>query len=104
MSILDSLLGGSSNDEQSTDSSSQTQDLDSVFATNPTAGLHASDILHSSESSSDGSDESSFTGIGDVGLDLSAPTLLGISSSSSDDQFSSRDSDGGGGGLLGGLI
>ena len=99
MSILDNLLGGG-NDEQGTDSSSGSQDLDSVFATNSDAGFHASDILHSSE----GSDESSFTGIGEIGLDLSAPTLLGISSSSSDEQFSSRDSDGDSGGLLGGLI
>jgi hypothetical protein len=90
MSILDSLLGGS-NDGQSTDSSSSSRDLDTVLATSPGVGLHASDILQSS----DGTDGSSLTGIGEVGLDLSAPTLLGISSSSSDD---------GDGGLLGGLI
>lgn len=107
MSILDSILGGGGSDEQSTNSSSQTQDFDSVFATSPASDLQISDVLQSSDSSSDedGTDSSSFTGIGDVGLDLSAPTLLGISSSSSDEQFSSRDSDGnGGGGLLGGLI
>ncbi|MCX7317997.1 MAG: hypothetical protein NT113_00335, partial [Hyphomicrobiales bacterium] len=62
----------------------------------------ASDILHSSNSDGGDGDSSSFTGIGDLGLGLSAPTLIGVSSSSDSQDYSSTDSNDGG--LLGGLL
>ena len=65
---------------------------------NPQLGLHASDVLHA-ESSDDG-DSSSITGIGDIGLGVAAPTVVGVNASS--DQSSMGDDDGGG--LLGGLL
>jgi hypothetical protein len=105
MSILDQLLGGSDQENANTSS----HDSDFNFATDPNFGLDASDILHSSNWEQDsnggnGSDmeASDFTGIGDLGIDLSAPTLIGSSSSS--DEASYQDSDGGHGGLLGGLL
>lgn len=74
--------------------------FDSVIGTAPSFGFQASDILHSQES--DDGDSSSFTGIGDIGLGFSAPTLVGVSSSSESQDYSSSDDNGGG--LLGGLL
>ena len=100
MSILDQLLGGS--DQESANMNSEGQNFD--FATNPNFGFHASDVLHSSShEEDDGDSESSeFTGIGDIGLDLAAPTVIGVSSSS--DSSSWQETDGDSGGLLGGLL
>lgn len=97
MSILDNLLGGGngSNEQSSADS------FESVIGTSPGLGFHASDVLHASSSEGDDGDSSEFTGIGDIGLDFSAPTVIGLSGSS--EQSSSGDSDSGGG-LLGGLL
>lgn len=97
MSILDDILGGGGDGSQS---SSNSFDLGSVIGTNPSFGLSASDVLHS-ESSDDG-DTESFTGIGDLGIGLSAPTVVGVNASS--ESSSASESDDGGGGLLGGLL
>jgi hypothetical protein len=86
------------NDDVQFNSSSSS--FDSVVGTAPSFGFQASDILHSQES--DDGDSSSFTGIGDIGLGFSAPTLIGVSGSNdSQDYSSSSESDGG---LLGGLL
>ncbi len=100
MSILDDLLGGSND---STEISSNSSEFSGVIGTNPGLGLGLSDVLKFSDSSSDGEDmdSTSFTGIGDLGLGLSAPTLIGVSGSS--DNVSASETDGGGG-LLGGLL
>lgn len=100
MSILDQLLGGSDSESASTESNETNVD----FGTSPDFGLDLSDVLHSSSHESDEGDveSSEFTGIGDLGLDLSAPTFLGISSSSDSSSVESSDSDNGG--LLGGLL
>lgn len=105
MSIIDNILGGGG-DQQNTDYSNDQNTFDSVFATNPNAGFDASDILHSQSSEHDGSDseQDSFTGIGDIGFDVSAPTVVGVSTSNSSEQYSNSESDDNGGGLLGGLL
>lgn len=100
MSILDQLLGGS--DRESASTNSDMNDFD--FAANPDFGFAASDILHSSSAESDGDDSemSEFTGIGDIGLGLSSPIMIGTSSSSESASVENSDSDSGG--LLGGLL
>jgi hypothetical protein len=105
MSILDQLLGGG--DRESTNVNSDSSTFDSIIGTNPGLGLNASDVLQSSNFSQDddGDVESNeFTGIGDLGLGFSAPTLIGISSSNDSMSASQSESDGGNGGLLGGLL
>ncbi|MGE0060739.1 MAG: hypothetical protein AB7T86_01540 [Xanthobacteraceae bacterium] len=102
MALLDGLLGGGIlGGGDSASESHNSNDLGGVIGTNPQFGLGASDILHS-ESSDDDGDHSSFTGIGDLGIGLAAPTLIGVqaSSDSSDAQVQDNDS----GGLLGGLL
>ena len=94
MSILDGILGGGDNTQMSASSDS----FDSVIGTNPGFGVAASDVLHSELHESDG-DHDSFTGIGDLGIGLSAPTVIGASSSS--DQFNQSESDGDSGGTPG---
>jgi hypothetical protein len=104
MSILDQLLGG---DRESTSVNSDSSTFDSVIGTSPGFGLNASDVLHSSNSSSDGDgdmEQNEFTGIGDIGLGFSAPTVVGVSTSSDSASGSMSESDGGNGGLLGGLL
>lgn len=100
MSILDQLLGGSDSESANTESN------DSMFelGTSPELGLNTSDILSSSSFESDGEDmeASEFTGIGDLGLGISAPTFIGTSSSS--DSASAEQTDSDSGGLLGGLL
>ncbi|MCW5694714.1 MAG: hypothetical protein KIT48_20340 [Pseudolabrys sp.] len=98
MALLDNLLGGNGGSDSSHDSN----DFNSVIGTNPQLGLNASDILHSqsSDGGSDGGDSSSFTGIGDLGLGIAAPTVVGISNSSEHMSEGNQDS----GGLLGGLL
>lgn len=109
MALLDDLLGGvlgSNNDsrEESVSSSENSTEI----GTNPQFGLSLSDVLQSESKSTDGedgdSDHQSFTGIGDLGLGLAAPTFLGTSSSNDSASSSETDSNGGGGGLLGGLL
>jgi len=100
MSILDNLLNLGGGDSVSGSESSQ--DLGTVIGTNPGFGLGASDILHSSETDGDHGDSSSFTGIGDLGVGFSAPTVVGVNFSNDQTDFSQQDS--GGGGLLGGLL
>jgi hypothetical protein len=105
MSILDQLLGGG--DRESTNVNSESSTFDSVIGTNPGFGLNTSDVLHSSNASSDGDgdmDSSEFTGIGDLGIGFSAPTVIGVSTSNDSVSGSSSESDGGNGGLLGGLL
>lgn len=95
MSVLDNLLGG-----EGTGASQNSNDFNSVIGTNPGFDLQASDVLHG-ETGEDG-DTSSFTGIGDVGVGFSAPTVVGVSSSSESASFSDTSNDGGG--LLGGIL
>lgn len=91
-------------------STANSNDFDSVLGTNPSFGFQASDILHSANSDGGGNgesgDSSAFTGIGDLGVDFSAPTVIGVSSSSDSHDYSSDSNSGGGngGGLLGGLL
>jgi len=96
MAILDNLLGGGDSSQQSTDWSQQ----DVQFATNPNSHVDAQDVLHSM--SNDEGDSSEFTGIGDIGVDVGAPTFVGVSNASSSEQASNQDDNNGG--LLGGLI
>lgn len=77
-------------------------DFGSTIGTNPGLSLGASDILHSMNSDGSDGDSSSFTGIGDIGLGLSLPTMVGVSSSSDSQDYSSSDNNDGG--LLGGLL
>jgi|SRR6185312_6988295 hypothetical protein len=98
MSILDSLLGGSSNG-----TSSQSTDINAGTA--PTLGLSLADLLHSTSTDSGGTDNggsSDFVGLGSLDLGLTAPTFLGVSTSS--DHTDSGTTDNHGGGLLGGLL
>lgn len=97
MSILDNLLGGSSGGDSASQSSNS---FDATFGTAPSLGLQTSDVLSFESSDDNGGDSSSFTGIGDLGLGLSAPTVLGVSSSNKSADVSEGDS----GGLLGGLL
>jgi len=76
-------------------------DFGTTIGTSPGFGFQASDILHSSNMDGGNGDSSSFTGIGDIGLGFSAPTMIGLSSSSDSQDYSSTDNDGG---LLGGLL
>ena len=102
MALLDNLLGG--NGGGNSDSSHDSNDFNSVIGTNPQLGLNVSDVLHSQSSdggSDHGGDSSSFTGIGDLGLGLAAPTVIGVSNSSDHMSEGNHDS---GGGLLGGLL
>jgi hypothetical protein len=87
MSILDDLLGGGSGSSNSTD-------LNAVVGTSPAFDLNASDVLHS--------DALGITGIGDLGIGISAPTVVGVSASS--DTSSDITASGHSGGLLGGLL
>jgi hypothetical protein len=88
MSILDDLLGGGSGSSNSTD-------LNAVVGTSPAFDLNASDVLHS--------DALGLTGIGDLGIGLSAPTVVGVSASS-DTSSDITAASGHSGGLLGGLL
>jgi hypothetical protein len=88
MSILDDLLGGGSGSSNSTD-------LNAAVGANPALDLNASDVLHS--------DALGLTGIGDLGIGLSAPTVVGVSASS-DTSSDTTVASGHGGGLLGGLL
>jgi hypothetical protein len=88
MSILDDLLGGGSGSSNSTD-------LNAVVGTSPAFDLNASDVLHS--------DALGLTGIGDLGIGLAAPTVVGVSASS-DTSSDTTASAGHSGGLLGGLL
>lgn len=96
MSILDNLLGGSSGGTSASESSSS---LDATFGTAPALGLQTSDVLSFEASDDNSGVSSSFTGIGDLGLGLSAPTVLGVSASNETADVSEGD-----GGLLGGLL
>lgn len=100
MSILDQLLGGSDSTSASTNSDSS----DFNLSAGPELGLSLSDVLSSSNMEDDGGDmeSSEFTGIGDVGLGLAAPVMIGTSSSS--ESASTSETDGSDGGLLGGLL
>ena len=104
--LLSGVLGGSNNESSNVDASSSNSDTN--IATNPSLGLGLSDVLQSSSFNSDGQDgdvnAESFSGIGDLGLGISAPTLIGISNSDESFSGSQSESDGGGGGLLGGLL
>jgi hypothetical protein len=97
--LLGNLLGGGDSASQSSNSS----DTGAQIATNPSLGLGVQDVLHSmsSDGGSDG-DSSSFTGLGGLGLSLSAPTFVGVSHSSDTQSTSMQDSHDGG--LLGGLL
>lgn len=86
MAILDTLLGGG-------DSSTS---LDATVATSPELGLGLSDVL----SFDSGDDGFGFTGIGELGLGVSAPTFIGVSASSEQSAGDGGDD----GGLLGGLL
>jgi hypothetical protein len=99
MALLDlgSILGG-----DSSETSASSNDSETVIGSNPQAGLHLSDVLHSHESDSEDGEESSFTGIGDASLGFAAPTFIGTSSSSQD--FNQSETDGNNGGLLGGIL
>lgn len=97
MSILDQLLGNSDR----TNVESNSNEFDGSVGTNPGLGLSLDDVLHSKSVDDDG-DMSEFTGIGSLGLGLSAPTVIGISGSS--DSASASEVDGNSGGLLGGLL
>jgi len=101
MSIIDQLLGGSSSGDSTSQNSSN---LDTVLGTSPSLGLELSDVLHASNSGAgDSGSTSDFTGIGDLGLGLTAPTLVGINASSDSASSSTMEGDHGGG-LLGGLL
>jgi hypothetical protein len=77
-------------------------DFGTTIGTSPGLGFQASDILHTSNTDGGDGDSSSFTGIGDIGLGLSLPTVIGVSSSSDSQDYSSSDNNDGG--LLGGLL
>jgi hypothetical protein len=94
--LLGNLLGGGDSASQSSNSS----DTGAQIATNPSLGLGVQDVLHI-DGGSDG-DSSSFTGLGGLGLSLSAPTFVGVSHSSDTQSTSMQDSHDGG--LLGGLL
>lgn len=100
MSILGNLLDFGGGD--STSGSQSSHDIGSAIGTDPAFGLNASDILHSQSTDGNGGDASSFTGIGDLGVGFSAPTVVGVNASS--DQTDVSQHDGNGGGLLGGLL
>jgi hypothetical protein len=104
--LLNGILGGSNNESSNVDASSSSSDT--TVATSPALGLGLSDVLQSSSFNSDGSDgdvnAESFSGIGDLGLGLSAPTLIGLSNSDESFSGSQSETNGGGGGLLGGLL
>lgn len=119
MALLDDLLGGGSNggllnsvlggsDTESTNVDSSASRSEQQFAADPSLGLDLSDVLRSESFNADGEDGDvnfeSFSGIGDLGLDINAPVFF--SNSNSDQSFSGSQSetDGGGGGLLGGLL
>jgi hypothetical protein len=90
MSILNTLLGDTAVDTGTTQAGA-------AVATNPELGLQLTDVLQA------GSSDSGFTGIGDLGLGLSAPTLVGVGVSNDGIGASTTDAHGGGG-LLGGLL
>lgn len=92
MSILNTLLGDTAVDTGSTQASA-------AVATNPELGLNLSDVLQADA----GDSGAGFTGIGDLGLGLSAPTLVGVGLSNDGIGASTTDTQGGGG-LLGGLL
>lgn len=106
MSILDGILGGNgllgglSGSGESENASSTSFGTD--IATNPSLGLHLQDLLDFNSSSEDDGDssETSFTGLGDLGLAVSAPTHIGLDYQN--EQYSQTDGEGGG--LLGGLL
>lgn len=104
MAILDNILGGGGNNgggNSDNSSSTNSHDLNTTFGTDPQAGLNTSNVLHSDSQDgghNGGSDD--FTGIGNLGVGLSAPTVVGVSSSNdSSDTSHSHDN----GGLLGGI-
>jgi hypothetical protein len=91
MSILDDILGGGNNSGESMTSTG----IGTAIETSPGLAFGAADIL--AFESQDGEDGSSFTGIGAIGLGLSAPTSIGLEASN---ETYNED----GGGLLGGLL
>ena len=75
MALLDDLLGGGGNAH-----ADSATNLDAVVGTSPAVGIEANDVLGL---------------IGSVGVDVSAPTVIGLSASNE----TSTD-----GGLLGGIL
>lgn len=125
MSIIDNLLGGSSNNGSGDNSnvsnaqeSSSTHDFGSVISTDPMLHGSLSNLLHSTQNDSgngDGNngggngynDSSDFTGLGHGALDFSAPTFVGVSSVNENQNASENHSNSSGdnnGGLLHGLL
>lgn len=91
MSILNTLLGDTAVDTGATQASA-------AVATKPELGLQLSDVLQADS----GDNGASFTGIGDLGVGLSAPTFVGVGVSNDGIGASTTHTDGGG--LLGGLL
>lgn len=116
MSRLDSVLGGSNGgngNNSNAQESSSSHDFSSVIASDPSFGTSLHDLLHSSQSNSDSggsnggggsSDTSDFTGLGSLGVDFSAPTVIGVSNSQDNSSASESHNHGGNGGLLNGLL
>lgn len=90
MSILDNLLGGSG---------STSTDIDVAVAAHPEVGLQASEVLGVSTDGGGFVPGVELTGIGDVGVGVSAPVMIGVSASN--DTAAEVDD---GGGLLSGLL
>ncbi len=88
MSILNTLLGDTAVDTGNTQ-------VGAAVAAKPELGLQLSDVL--------AADSNGFTGIGDLGLGVSAPAMVGVGVSNDGIGASTTDSQDGGG-LLGGLL
>ena len=108
MSILDilgnsgGLLGNSGGSSGGTQASHSSNDFGAVIGSSPGLDLSASNILHATDMGGSHDGSSSLTGIGDLGVGLSAPTVVGVSDSSDHQTYS--DSSGSHGGLLGGIL